>query len=320
MTRWNVFWVVVLIIVLLAVPLVLEGYYLHLGAMVFLYILLTSSLRTIFISGQMSLGHAGFMAIGAYTSAILAIRLGWPLLCTMLLGACAAALVAGLIGFPFSRLRAIYFSMASLFFGIVVISSVGLAPELTGHYTGLYGIPRLFGYGKTPYYYFFLILSACALFILYRIENSRLGMTMKCVAQSHLAASSRGINEGGIRILALTIGAFFAGLAGGAYAHFSGFISPPTFGIMPNILLVVYLLVGGKDSFGGPVVGAALLYLIPFIMGGFKEFAPFIQAGILIAVLFLMPRGLIGLPRQVASVVEKILLRWRNAPHAASNS
>ena len=288
-----------LIAVLLAGPLLVGNYYLHLALLTYIYIILTSSLRTIYISGQLSLGHASFMAIGAYVSAILAKNLPLSPWLAIPLGGLAAALVGAGIGFPFSRLRAIYFSMASLFFGIMVTSAVGLAPKLTGSYTGLYGIPKLFAYNKVPYYYFFLALMLICLIVLRRIEHSRLGLTFKSVSQSYKAASSRGINEAGMRILALSIGAFFAGIAGGGYAHYAGFIAPATFGVMPSILLVVYLLAGGKGGFAGPIVGTAILYLIPYAMGDFEGYAPFFQAATLIAVVFFIPEGMISLPGQI---------------------
>jgi branched-chain amino acid transport system permease protein len=305
-----------LIVVLFLGPLFLENYYLHLAVLVFIYVILTSSLRTIYISGQMSLGHAAFMAIGAYTSAMLAKHLGWTPWCTMPLGGVFASIGGVLIGFPFSRLRAIYFSMASLFFGIMVTTLVGLAPELTGHYTGLQRIPLLFGFTKVPYYYFFLIVTLLTLVILYSIEHSRIGMTFKSVSQSHLAASSRGINEAGVRILALGIGTFFAGVAGAGYAHYAGFIAPATFGVMPSIFLVVYLLAGGKGSFAGPIVGAAILYLLPFVMREFQGYAPFFQAGVLIAVIFVIPEGMISLPRQTVSWMRRLRGQMRQ-PHAS---
>ena len=302
----RTFSIIGLIILLFLAPLFLESYYIHLAALVFVYIILTSSLRILYISGQLSLGHAAFMGIGAYTSAILAKNFGWTPWGTMPIGGLAAMITGILIGFPFSRLRAIYFSMASLFFGIMITSLVGLAPELTGYSTGLPGIPRLFGYSKVPYYYFFLILTTLILLVLYRIEHSRIGMTFKAVAQSHLAASSRGINEAGARILALGIGGFFAGIAGAGYAHYAGFIAPANFGLMPSIFLVVYLLAGGTGSFAGPIVGAFILYLIPYIMGALKGYAPFVLAGVLTVVLFLMPQGIVSLPNQTKSWTRKL--------------
>lgn len=314
--RVRIFSIIGLIILLFLAPLFLETYYIHLTLLVFIYIILTSSLRTLYISGQLSLGHAAFMGIGAYTSAILSKNLGWTPWGTMPMGGLAAMIIGVLMGFPFSRLRAIYFSMASLFFGIMVTSLVGLAPEVTGYYTGLPAIPRLFGYSKVPYYYFFLILTLIVLLVLYRIEHSRVGMTFKAVAQSHLAASSRGINEAGARILALGIGGFFAGIAGAGYAHFAGFIAPATFGFMPSIFLVVYLLAGGTRSFAGPIVGTFILYLIPYIMGALKGYAPFVLAGVLTVVIFLIPQGMVSLPDQMKLWMRR--LRERRVPQNAS--
>ena len=295
-----------LIILLLIAPLFIGSYYIHLAILVFIYVILTSSLRTIYISGQLSLGHAAFMGIGAYTSAILAKQLGWTPWGTIPIGGLAAMIAAILIGYPFSRLRAIYFSMGSLFLGIMIIALIGVFPKLTGHYTGLVGISPLFGFSKVPYYYFFLVLTFLTLLVLYRIEHSRTGMTLKAVAQSHLAASSIGINEGAARILALGVGCFFAGIAGAGYAHYTTFLSPPTFGLMPSIYLLIYLLVGGTASFAGPIIGATVLFLIPHIMGGLKGFAPFVLAGTLIVVIFLIPQGIVSLPEQIKSWIIKL--------------
>ncbi|MBI5586678.1 MAG: branched-chain amino acid ABC transporter permease [Deltaproteobacteria bacterium] len=294
-----------LLFLLFLAPLFLGLYRLHLAILVLVYILLTSSLRTIYISGQLSLGHAAFMGLGAYTSAILAKHLGWTPWLTIPIGGLSAMMAGLLIGFPFSRLRAIYFSMASLFFGIMITALTGVFPTWTGYLGGLPGIPRLLGYSKVPYYYFFLVLTLLSLLILYRIEHSRIGLTFKSVAQSYLAASSRGINEAGVRIRALALGCFFAGLAGAGYAHYNTFIAPSNFSMLPSIFLVVYLLVGGTGSFAGPIVGAFVLYLIPYVLGGLKGYAPFVLAGVLAVIIFLIPRGLVSLPRQIKSRMSK---------------
>jgi branched-chain amino acid transport system permease protein len=294
------------IILLCLAPLFMGSYHIHLAILVLIYIILTSSLRTIYISGQLSLGHAAFVGIGAYTSAILAMRLDWMPWGTILLGGLAAMVAGILIGLPFSRLRAMYFTMASLFLGIMITSLIAVFPELTQSYTGLMSIPRLFGFPKEPYYYFFLVLALVTLLVLFRIEHSRVGMTFKAVAQSHLAAASIGISETRIRILALGIGCFFAGIAGAGYAHYSTFIAPTDFALMPSIYLLVYLIVGGTGSFAGPIVGAIVLVLIPYLMGGFKGFAPFFLAGALIIVIFLIPQGLISLPSRTKLWISKL--------------
>jgi branched-chain amino acid transport system permease protein len=295
-----------LIIALCLAPLFAGSYQIHLAILVLFYTALTSSLRTIYISGQLSLGHAAFAGIGAYTSAILAIRLHLPPWGTIFLGGLAAMVGAILIGIPFCRLRAMYFTMASLFLGIMITSLIAVFPELTQSYSGLMNIPRLFGYSKEPYYYFFLLLTVSTLIVLYRIEHSRLGMTFKAVAQSHSAASSIGISETRTRVTALGIGCFFAGLAGASYAHYTTYISPADFSLTPSIYLLVYLIVGGAGSSAGPIVGAAVLVLIPYLMGGFKGFAPFFLSGALIIVIFIIPQGLISLPRRTRFGIRKL--------------
>jgi len=314
---FRIFGIIATIVMVFIGPVIVSTYYIHLATLVFIYIMATSSLRIVHVSGQISLGHAAFMAIGGYTSAMLAKHLGWSPWCAMPAGAIAAMMCGILIGFPFSRLRTIYFTMASLFFGIMVTNMVGLAPGLTGSWLGLARIPRLFGSSKVPYYYTFLVLTLITLLVLYRIEHSRVGMTLKSVAQSHLAASSRGINEAGIRILALSIVAFFAGLSGGAYAHYAGFISPVTFGVMPSILLLVYFLAGGKRSFAGPIIGTAVLVLVPYVMGEFKGYAPYFQAVVILAVIFLIPEGMTSLFTQIASRVRERQERRRTSKYAS---
>ncbi|MBI5601770.1 MAG: branched-chain amino acid ABC transporter permease [Deltaproteobacteria bacterium] len=304
------------LIVLLLAPLFLNNYRLHLANLVLIYVLLTSSLRTIYISGQLSLGHAAFMGIGAYTSAILAKHAGWTPWATIPIGGLSAMVAGILIGFPFSRLRAIYFSMASLFFGIMITALTGVIPDLTGYLGGMPGIPRLFGFSKIPYYYFFLVLTLLCLLVIYRIEHSRIGMTLMGVAQSYLAASSRGINEAGARIQALGIGCFFAGLAGAVYAHYNTFIAPSNFSMLPSIFLVVYLLAGGTGSFAGPIVGAFILYLVPYVMGGLKGYTPFFLAGLLAVVIFLIPKGIVSLPEQISSWIKN--KRQQKVPDHAS--
>jgi branched-chain amino acid transport system permease protein len=295
-----------LMVLLFLAPLFMSSYNIHLAILVLMYIILTSSLRTIYISGQLSLGHAAFMGIGAYTSAILAMRLSWTPWGTMLLGGLAAMVAGIIIGFPFSRLRAIYFTMASLFLGIMITTVIASFPQFTQGYAPLMNIPRLFAYSKTPYYYFFLVLTLLTLFVLYQIEHSRVGMTLKAVAQSHLAASSIGISESRARILAVAIGCFVAGIAGAGYAHYSTLLTPDAFALMPSLYLLIYLLVGGTGSFAGPIVGAIVLVLIPYLMGEFKGFTPFFLAGALILVMFLIPQGIVSLPGQIKSWIRKL--------------
>jgi branched-chain amino acid transport system permease protein len=288
------------------VPLFVHSvYYLHILILIFIYIIVTSSLRTIANSGQISLGHASFMGIGAYTSAVLAKQLGWTPWITMPLGGFATMAIAILVGYPFSRLRTIYFSMVSLFFGIGMIAVNTIFSKVTGGYFGLIGIWPLFGRSKVPYYYFFLGLTLLCLLILHRLENCRIGMSLRAIDQSHEVAASVGINEAGYRVLALAVGCFVAGLAGAGYAHYNLVLSQGSFDLLASINLLVYMMVGGVGSFAGPVIGAAVLIFIPELFRGLKQFTPYVFAGVLLLVIFVMPRGFVGLPAQIKSWINR---------------
>jgi len=317
-----------LVILLFLLPLfVKQPYYIHIFIVTMLYIIVVSSLRTIALSGQVSVGHAAFMGIGGYFSGVVAKELGLTPWLTIPLGGLAAMLIAVLIGYPFTRVRAIYFSMVSLFGGIVIVDIIRVAQKWTGA-AGLAGIPPLspinipglinitFLGQKVPYYYFTLALTLVCLLILYRVEHCRVGMTWKAIAQSHLVASSVGINEAWFRVLALAVGCFFAGIAGACYAHYNLVLAPTTFGFLPSIFLVMYMLVGGRDSFAGPIIGTAILLIVPELFRWLKEFAPLILGAIMVIVVFLMPQGIAGLFDQIKAKYGQV--RNRKVPENAA--
>jgi branched-chain amino acid transport system permease protein len=295
------------IIVLALLPLFLKSpYMVHVFIIAFIYIVASVSLRTVTISGQYPLAHGAFMGIGAYTSAVTAKLLGWPLWLTIPLGGAAAMLIGTLIAYPFARLRTFYYAMVSLFFGIGVIQVIFVLTKWTSGSGGLVDIPHLLpGTSKVPYYYFFLGFMVICLLALWRFEYSRIGLSMKAVAQSHLVASSVGINEVRYRVLALAIGCFFVGLAGAAYAHYNSTLSPTSFDLMASMWLFIYALIGGLSSFGGPIVGAALLIVVPELLSTLKQFIPFISAGILLIVFYVLHDGLISLPRLIETWYKK---------------
>lgn len=296
-----------LLFVLLLLPLfVTSPFYLHMLIVVCIWIIGASSLRLIYLSGQISFAHAGFMSIGAYFSGLTAKLLGISPWLSLPLGGLVAMGIAFGVGVPFSRARGIYFTMVSLFFGVAVLAVNQAFPKYTGGYSGTGDIPPLFlGSSKVPYYYFFLILTAVSLLIMYRLEFSRLGRIWKAISQSYPVASSVGIDEAGYRVLAFAIGSFFVGLTGAAYAHYFLALSIPTFSFLTSINLAVYMLVGGINYFSGPIIGATILVVIPIIFTGLKIYAPYVYAGVLLIVLFRMPRGLAGVPDQIRSWISR---------------
>ena len=299
-----------LIIIIAIIPLFTQSsYYLHNFILTLIYIIICVSFRFIVISGQFPLAHMVFMGIGGYSSAVLAIQLGWSPWLTMPLGALLAMGIGILIGFPFARLRALYYALVSFFFGTGMIEVIKAFGRYTGGYGGLAripGIPGLISANKVPYYYFILGITIICLLILYRFEHSRIGTNLKAIDQSHLVASSIGINEARYRVLALAIGCFFAGLAGAIYAHYNYVLSPATFNMSSTLWIVMYVLVGGLGSFAGPIVGTIVLFLVPQFYTDLRTIVPYISAFLMLAVVFLIPDGIASLPRLVKLRLEAI--------------
>lgn len=278
-----------------------KTYLLHVFILTLIYIIATSSLRLITTSGQMPLAHATFMGIGAYAAAIPAKWLGWPVWVTIPLGGVVAMAIGVFIGYPFARLRALYYAMANLFFGTGILYFIFTFGIWTGSYSGLSGVTPLFLAPKIYYYYFFLGITALCLAVLYRFEFCRIGTNLKAVSQSYSLASSVGINEAGYRVLAVAVGCFFVGIAGAFYAHYNLTISYTSFNLNATLWLFMYVSIGGLNSFLGPIIGTALLIVVPEIFRELKQYVPYISAVILLIVVYGMPDGLVGIPEMIRS-------------------
>jgi branched-chain amino acid transport system permease protein len=305
-----------LIVLLFLVPLFVKGaYFLHLLIMAGITVILTSSLRTIATTGQISLAHAGFMAVGAYVSALLVMKLNFSFWVALPLGGISAALLALLVGYPFVRVRRVYFAMLTLFMGEIIRLTIMEWRDLTHGTSGLLNIPppnsivipnllKIAFDSKVPYYYLILALVLISLLFLYRIDCSRVGRVLLAVQQGDYVAESVGIQVTNFKVLALCVGCFFAGIAGSFYAHYIKVLTPDSFGVLQAIYIVVYMVVGGRKRFYGAIVGAFILTLLPEFFRVLKEYQPFVFVGILLAIIFLMPDGLVSLPEAVKSRIK----------------
>jgi branched-chain amino acid transport system permease protein len=285
------------IVLLCLLPVFLSSSYtLHIFILTFIYTIATVSLRTITISGQFPLAHGAFMGVGAYAAGMTSRWLGWSCWITIPSAALFTAALGILIGYPFSRLRTLYYAMGSLFFGLGVIQIIYAFGDWTGGYSGFYGVHPIFTGSKVPYYYFFLGLAVVCTVALYRFEFSRIGTNLKAIHQSHEVASSVGINEGWYRVMVVGVGCFFAGIAGACYAHYNLVISASSFNLGATLGLFMGVLVGGIGSFAGPVIGTFILTLFPEFLRDLKIYSPLVSAAILLIVVYLMPQGLVNLP------------------------
>jgi len=296
------------VVVLAAIPLLVESMYnLHILVMVFFYVIAALSLRTIVISGQFPLGHAAFMGIGAYASGMASKWLHLPPELTIPGAAVFTMIIGIMVAYSFSRLRALYYAMGSLFLGVAITQILNAGGTWTGGYSGFAGITRMFGGSKVTWYYAALGLMILSALALYRFEFSRIGTNLKAISQSHLVAESVGINEAEYRILAVAVGSFFVGLAGAGYAHYMGTIATSNYNFMATMWLFMYVLVGGVNNFFGPIVGTFILILIPEYFRSLKTYSPFISAGILFLFVYLMPGGFAGLVQVIFTRVKN----WR---------
>jgi branched-chain amino acid transport system permease protein len=313
---------VALVIVIFLIPIFLTSseYYLHVFILCGINVILAISLRAITTTGQISLGHAGFMSIGAYTSAVLAMKFGVPVYGALILGAIVAMAVAAIIAFPITRVRTVYLAMLTLFFGELISLVFTEWRGMTGGTSGLMGIPPLDTISipglitiefitKLPYSYFVLILALITILFLYGIERSYIGMTFKSIAQDESLAASIGTNIANHKAIIFCIGCFFAGLAGSFYAHYNAVLTPDTFGLFPSLYIMVYVIVGGGKRFAGAIIGAIVLTIVPEAFRVVKEYQPFVFVAVLFIVIFLLRGGLVTLPDVVKAQIRKIYTR-----------
>ena len=285
----------VLLLIFLLLPVFLHtSYWIGVLIMVLYKVVGSVSLRTISLSGTLTFAHGTFIALGAYCAGILAKNLGLPPVITILAGGLFAALVSVITGLPFVRLKGMYYSMASMFLGVTLVYVIK-ALKITGGYHGLTRIPKLLQ-SDIACYYVFLVIAVVLILLLYRFEFSRIGTTLRALAQSQDVASSIGVNATFYRLLAVGVGSFCAGVAGAAYGLYSTVLSPTNYDMTFSLWLLMYMLIGGEDYFIGPIIGAIIFVLIPELGRGLSAYAPFLTGICTLIVAYLLPGGLAGIP------------------------
>ena len=296
----------ILAIVLALLPVLVRNPY-YLGVLVFvgIYSLITIGLSMLMgYAGQISLGHAGFFAIGAYTSGLLTTKGGFPPLFAFLVAILLTACVAFLIGVPSLKLRGHYLAMATLGFGEIVHIALNASVDLTGGPSGFGEIPRIALGGllvesALSRYYLVYALVIIALLLSLNIVHSRVGRALRSIHGSELAASAMGVNTARYKVQVFVLSAIYASVAGSLYAHFITFISPGSFDLTFSVLLVTMVVIGGMSSVWGALMGTALLGLLPEVLRGFKDYDILIYGAILLLMMMFMPDGLFGLSQRL---------------------
>ncbi|PZS34429.1 MAG: ABC transporter [Pseudonocardiales bacterium] len=263
------------------------------------------SLYTVIKSGQFSLAHLAFGAIGAYTGALLAIKTGLPFVAAVALAVAASTMAALLLGLVTSRLRYVFLAIATVGFAEAVRIIATNLTSVTGGSLGLNGIPRQVG----PVSIWLVV--ALAAWFLHRLNISRAGRAIAAVGADEVAARSQGINVSATKLFAMGVSGALGGAAGSLAVFNEYHVDPTQFALAPTLMVLVYVIVGGVDSVLGPILGTILISLIPNLIRavgyGSGWIASALQGAVMLAVIIFLPNGLSGrLPKRSSKLVPSV--------------
>lgn len=253
---------------------------------IFVHGMLALSIYITLSCGQLSLGNAAFMGIGAYTSALLTMKMNVPFAISLLAGGMLPAVVALIIGIPVLRLSGVYLAMATLGFGEVV-RVIFLNMNITGGALGLNGIPL-----KTELLHLLLVMAVLIYFFI-KLRNSRYGRALEAIREDETAASVMGVGTTYFKVWVFTVGAFIAGVAGGFNAHFTFFLSPREYGFETAVDILTFAVLGGTGTLWGPLAGSAMLTLLPELFRFLGDYRLAFNGLILLIVVLYLPNGII---------------------------
>jgi len=248
-------------------------------------------------AGQISLGHAGFLGIGAYASAILTVRYGWPPVVALLAGAAVVAVLAFFIARPILRLKGHYLAMATLGLGIIIYIVLTTESRWTGGPDGMaVGTLSLFGMelsGERKWYWLFGALVIVAIWLALNLIDSPIGRALQALHGSEVAAQVAGVDTSRYKVMIFVVSAVFASLTGSLMAHYVGFITPQLASFFHSIELVTMVVVGGMASTYGAVVGAVILTMLPQLLSRFEGYELVAFGSILMLTMIFVPKGLV---------------------------
>ncbi|MEM2873080.1 MAG: branched-chain amino acid ABC transporter permease [Nitrososphaerales archaeon] len=301
----RVYLPVLLLATCLPIPLFgFSSFFVFVLTVTFFNISYSSSWNLLAYSGQASFGHAAFLGIGGYTTAIFTIRTSIPWL-GLLLGAMASAFAGILVGLTCVKLREWFLALVTLGFSIILVAFTRELDWLTGGVHGL-AVPSLLP-SVNHYYYGMLALTVFSIFIIYLILKSKTGLAFAAIRENELEAKATGIDVVKYKLLAFTISAFLAGLIGAFYAHFMAYINDQIYGLDYSFLPIIISVIGGIGTIEGPIIGSALLRFIseflriiepwalkidPVVILIYDKIEPLVMGVILVAVIILMPKGI----------------------------
>jgi len=242
------------------------------------------------LTGQLSLGHAAFMSIGAFVSALLTIKLGMPITVNLLLTGAVTAAVGALIGYPILRLTGDYLAICTLGFAEIV-KVIFLNLEITNGALGI-SVPPANSAMPLPFVVWGVVIISIVMVSF--IYNSRFGRALKAIRGDEIAAEAMGINVARYKVQSFAVGTFLAGVGGGLYAHFLSYINPSDFGFLKSIDILSMIVLGGLGSIPGAVIGATVLSAAPEFLRFMASYRMLVYGALLVFMMIFRPNGLLG--------------------------
>jgi branched-chain amino acid transport system permease protein len=290
-----------LILLAVLLPLLFQNnlYIINIIVLCGIYIIVAVGLNLLTgFTGQISMGHAAFYGLGAYTSALLAVNYGLPFWGGIVIAAIVTFVFGIVMGLPSVKLSDAYLALVTIGFSIIVrLVLVNWVPVTRGP-SGVTGIPAPmignFVFQGVSYYYLVLAFCLLAILVSVRLINSRVGRAFIAIRENIVAAESMGINTYKYKLIAFAISAMFAGVAGVLYAHSISYISPDSFTFDQSVTFLTMIMIGGLGSISGGVVGALLLGILPEYLRSFGDYQMAIYGLMIILVLIFMPQGIVG--------------------------
>lgn len=295
---------VLLLIFASVVPLALNSYHVDILTLVGIYILLALGLNIVVgMAGLLDLGYAAFYALGAYSYALLSVRSGLPFWLGLPTGAVVAALFGLVLGLVTLRLRGDYLAIVTLGFIQIVNLVLKNWDDVTNGPNGILNIGRptigAFVFSKpVHFYYLILVIVLVAIFVVSRLNRSRIGRAWIAIREDEIAAAAMGVDVVRYKVLAFGLGAAWAGVAGVVFAGKFGFISPESFTFIESVFILSMVVLGGMGSIPGVVLGATILVLVPELLRGFSDYRMLVFGAVLVFMMVFRPQGLIPNPRR----------------------
>ncbi len=266
-------------------------------------------------TGLFSFGHAGFMAIGAYTAATMTMQFHMPLILALIAGGLVAAVISLVIGRLTLNLKGDYFCIATLGFG----EATRLILDNVQYFGGSRGLPGIPTYGNNEYLTIVVIINVIAIVAMVFLIRSRHGRNMIAIREEELASQAIGINVFRYKMTSLSISAFYAGIAGGLMAHYLGYIQPIMFQLIKSTELTIIVIFGGLGSITGSVVGAIILTFLPEALRSFSQWRLVVYGAAVILIMITRPQGLMGGKElNLKAIYRRIASRKGGAPDDSS--